>query len=116
MAIEGKSGRRTIWLPGFLQRKDKPHQLLGGMGYGDVVVLALGPLLSKVGGKNRVPETDILGCVVKGVAKVPGTALLHVWVAVLELPGLVDGGGHSGVGQQLVRGIKAGGVKILLCC
>ena len=34
-------------------------------------------------------------------------------VAVFELPGLVSGGGHPGISQQLVRGIKTGEVTNL---
>ena len=34
-------------------------------------------------------------------------------VAVLELSGLVSGGGHPGIGQQLVRGVKPGKVADL---
>ena len=96
--LKGKSGHRAIWLSGLFQRKDKAHQFFGSMRQGNMVVLPLGPLFSEVSSKGRVPETDILGGVVKGVAKVPGAALLHVWVAVLELTGLVSRGRHPGIG------------------
>jgi hypothetical protein len=37
--------------PRFLQGEDETHQLLGGVGYGDIIMLSLGTLLSKVCGK-----------------------------------------------------------------
>ncbi len=54
--------------------------------------------------------TDIFGRIVKGIAQVSGTTLFHVRVAIFELSGLVSGGGHPGISQQLVRGVKAGEV------
>ena len=54
--------------------------------------------------------TDILGSVVEGIAQIPGTAFLHVRITVFKLPGLVGRGGHPGVSQQFVGGIKAGKV------
>ena len=50
--------------------------------------------------------TDILSCVVKGIAQVSGAALFHVRVTVFELSGLVSGWRHPGISQQLVRGVK----------
>ena len=41
---------------------------------GDVVMLALRPFFGKISGKAGVPVADILGCIEKGVAQVPGTA------------------------------------------
>ena len=61
------SGCRAIGLPGFLHSKDKPYQLLGCVGDGNIVVLALWPLFSEIGGKGRIPKADILGCIVKGI-------------------------------------------------
>ena len=57
-----------IGLLGFFHSKYQPNQLLGGMGKRDIVVLSLRSLLSEISGKVRIPEADVLGCVVKGIA------------------------------------------------
>ena len=69
------------------------------MGKRDIVVFALRTLLSKIGSKGRVPVTDILGCVVKGVAQVSRATLFHVWITILELPGLVSRGRQPSISQ-----------------
>ena len=40
------------------------------MGKCDIVVLTLSPFFGKVIGKGRIPEADILGCVVKGITQI----------------------------------------------
>ena len=92
-----------IGLTRALHSKDHAHELLGGVRERHVVVLALGELLGEVGRERGVPAADVLGGVVEGVAQVARAALLHVGEAVLELAGLVGGGRHPRVRQQLVR-------------
>ena len=109
-------GELNCWgvrLPGFFQSEDKPHQLLGGVGYGDVVMLALSPFFGKVGSKGRVPMADVLGSVVECIAQIPGASFLHVGIAVFDPSGLVGRRRHPRVGQQLVRGIEPGEVTNL---
>ena len=62
--------------------KYQPNQLFGGMENGNVVMLGLRPFLGEIGSKGRVPETDILGCVVEGVAQVSRATLLHVGITI----------------------------------
>lgn len=38
---------------------DQPYKLLGSMGYGNIAMLALSPLLGKVSSKCRIPKADI---------------------------------------------------------
>ena len=56
------------------------------MGYGNIIVLTLGTLLGKVGGKGWIVDTDIFGGVENGVAQVSGASFLHVGIAVGKLP------------------------------
>ena len=85
-----RSGYRAIGLPGFLHGEDKPHQLLGCVGNGYIVVLALCPLLCQISGKGWVPKADIFGGVEKCVTELSGAPFLHVWVTVFQLHGLVS--------------------------
>lgn len=55
------------------------------MGNGDVAMLALRAFVCEISGKGRVLLTDVLGCVVKGMAQISRTALFHVWVTISEL-------------------------------
>ncbi len=45
MAVARKLQFRAIWLTRLLQGEDEPHKLLGGVGYGDIVMLTLGAFL-----------------------------------------------------------------------
>ena len=36
----------------------------------NIVVFSFGTFLGKVFGKDRIPMTDILGCVVKGISQI----------------------------------------------
>lgn len=65
----------------------------------DIVVFALCSFLSEVMGKSWVPLANILGRIVKGIAQISRAALLHVGIAILDLPGLVNRGRHPGIGQ-----------------
>lgn len=76
------------------------------MGNGNIVVLALGSLLSEIGGKGCIPNADELGGVEDGIAQVSGASLLHMGIAVCELPGLVGGWRKTSVGQHLILGIE----------
>ena len=40
------------------------------MGQGNIIVFSFGTFLGKVFGKDRIPMTDILGCVVKGISQI----------------------------------------------
>ena len=71
---------------GLLHGVDQPDELLGSVGYGNIIVLTLGTLLGKVGGKGWIVDTDIFGGVENGVAQVSGASLLHVGIAVGKLP------------------------------
>lgn len=83
------------------------------MGESHIVVLAFSHLFGKVGSESRIPVADIFGGIVEGVAQVSGATLLHMGIAVVELPGLVSRGRKAGKGQELVWGIKAGEVTHL---
>jgi len=71
------------------------------MEYGNIVMLAFGPFLDLVSGKDREP-------VERGIAQTTRTSFLHVRITVFELSGLVGRGRHPSIGQQFVRGTKAG--------
>ena len=70
-----------------LQSENEAHQFLGCVGDRNIVVLSFCPFFGKVGGKGGVPQTDILGGVVNGVAKVSRASFFHVRIAILELSG-----------------------------
>ena len=53
---------------GLLHCVDKPHQFLGSMRQSHIIVLAFSSLLGKIGGKDRVPNADVLGSVVNSKA------------------------------------------------
>lgn len=55
---EEASSGRNIGLSRSLQLVDNANQLLGGMGDGNIVVLAFGTFLSKIRGKGSIPLTD----------------------------------------------------------
>ncbi len=82
-----------VSLPGFLQGVDDSHELLGGMRDSDVVVLALGALLGKIRGEDRVPDADIFRGIEDGVAKVARSTFLHMRVSTgsFQIPGFVSG-------------------------
>ena len=46
---------------------------------------------------GRVPEADVFSGVIEGIAEIAGASLLHMGIAVFELPGLVGNTSH-GVG------------------
>lgn len=46
-------------MPLLLHGIDQPYKLLGSMGYGNIAMLALSPLLGKVSSKCRIPTADI---------------------------------------------------------
>ena len=81
----------------------------------DVVMFALGSLFGKISGKGRLPITDEFGGIEKCVAKIAGTTLLHVSISAgsLELARFVSRWREAGIGQELVRGIKAGEIPNL---
>ena len=60
--------RQAVRLSGFFQSKNKPHQLLGGVGNGNIVVLTLGTFLRKVSGKGGIPKANKLGGIKDGKA------------------------------------------------
>ena len=64
-----KSSSRKIRFSRLLQGIDQPHEFLHGMGQGNIVVFSFGTFLGKVFSKDRVPVTDVLGCVVEGVSQ-----------------------------------------------
>lgn len=94
-------------MPRLLQSENEAHQLLGYVGDRNIVMLSFCPFLGKVGGKGGVPQTDILGGVVNGIAQVSRASFFHVRIAILELSGLVGRGRESGIGKQLVGRSKA---------
>lgn len=78
--------RRTVRLTGTLQGKDEAHQFLGGVGDGDIVMLAFSPLFCQISGEGSIPMADVLCGVVERVAKVTGAAFLHVRIGVNLVP------------------------------
>lgn len=56
--------------PGFFHSENQAYEFFGGMRECDIVMLALRPFLGKISGKVGVPEADIFGRVVKGIAQV----------------------------------------------
>ena len=86
---EQRSGRRQVSLPGFLESEDQANKFLGGMGNSNVVVFTFCPFLGKIGSESMIPDADVLGGIEKGIAEVTGTALLHVWIGIVQLTGLV---------------------------
>ena len=65
-----KSSSRKIRFSRLLQGIDQSHEFLHGMGQGNIVVFSFGTFLGKVFSKDRVPVTDVLGCVVEGVSQI----------------------------------------------
>ena len=100
--------RRVVRLTGALQGKDEAHQFLGGVGDGDIVMLAFSPLFCQISGEGSIPMADVLCGVVERVAKVTGAAFLHVRIGVIQLARLVSGRGKACIGEDLIRGIEAG--------
>ena len=78
--MPGKLSGEIVWLSRFFQSKYKPYELLGGMRDCDVIVLALGAFLGKIGSKGFIPMADKLSGVENGVSQVSGTPLLHARV------------------------------------
>ena len=81
-AIVRELSCQTVRLPRFLQCKNEPHQFLGSVRDGNIVVLALGPFLGEIGGEGWIPMTDKLGSVKERVSQVSGSTLFHVGVTV----------------------------------
>ena len=54
------------------------------MGERNIVVLALSPLLGKIGREDWVPMADVFRGIVKSVAQVSGTSLFHVGICACE--------------------------------
>lgn len=77
----GLSGR-SIWLPGLLHGVDQANELFGGVGYGNIIMLAFSSLLSKVCGKGRIPIANKLRGVENGIAQVSRAPFLHVGIAI----------------------------------
>ena len=100
--------RRVVRLTGTLQGKDEAHQFLGGVGDGDIVMLAFSPLFCQISGEGGIPMADVFCGVVERVAKVTGAAFLHACIGVIQLARLVSGRGKVCIGEDLIRGIEAG--------
>ena len=56
------------------------------MRQGNIIVLTFSTFFGKVFGKDRIPMTNVLGCVVKGISQITRTTLLHVSVTVCKFP------------------------------
>ena len=63
-----KLSGEIVWLSRFFQGKYKPYELFGGMRDCDVIVLALGAFLGKIGRKGFIPMADKLSGVENGVS------------------------------------------------
>ena len=77
--------RRVVRFTGTLQGKDEAHQFLGGVGDGDIVMLAFSPLFCQISGEGSIPMADVLCGVIERIAKVTGAAFLHVCIGVVQL-------------------------------
>ena len=102
-----------VRLSGFLKCKNQSHQLLGSMGNGYKVMLALTSLLRKVSSESWVPDADVFGCMKQGVSQVSGASLLHVRIAIFELSRLVCRRRQPCIGKDFIRRIKVGEVPDL---
>ena len=51
------------------------------MGYGNIVMFALCPLLGKVCGESWVPMANILSGIKDGISQIFGSALFHMRIA-----------------------------------
>lgn len=105
--------RRVVRLTGALQGKDEAHQFLGGVGDGDIVMLAFRPLFRQISGEGSIPMADVLCGVVERIAKVTGATFLHVRIGVVQFARLVSGRGKACIGEDLIRGIEAGEIADL---
>ena len=65
-----KSGSCKICFSRLLQSVDQPHEFLCGMRQGNIIVLTFSTFFGKVFGKDRIPMTNVLGCVVKGISQI----------------------------------------------
>ena len=65
-----KSSSRKIRFSRLLQGIDQPHEFLHGMGQGNIIVLTFSTFFGKVFSKDRIPMTNVLGCVVKGISQI----------------------------------------------
>ena len=74
--IRGLSWR--VYFAGQFHPVDGSEQLLCGVRYRHVIVLAFGYLSSQIDAKGFVPFADKLGGVEKRISKVLGTSLFHV--------------------------------------
>ena len=52
------------------------------MGYGNIVMFALCPLLGKVCGESWVPMANILSGIKDGISQIFGAALFHMRIAI----------------------------------
>lgn len=76
----------TCMLLGLFHGVDQPDEFFCDMGYDDIVILTLSPLLGQVGNKSRIQIARKLSCIKDGIARVSGTSFLHVGIAVGKLP------------------------------
>ena len=65
-----ESGSCKICFSRLLQSVDQPHEFLCGMRQGNIIVLTFSTFFGKVFGKDRIPMTNVLGCVVKGISQI----------------------------------------------
>lgn len=73
------------------------------MGDGNEVVFSFGSLLLKIRFVGGFPHTDVLCGVEQSIAKITRITFLHMRVGRGQLPGLVSGRRHPGIGKDLVR-------------
>ena len=55
------------------------------MGYGNIVMFALCPLLGKVCGESWVPMANLLSGIKDGISQIFGAALFHMRIAINQL-------------------------------
>ena len=68
---------------GFFHSEDETNQLLGSVGDGDIVMLALSSLFSEICGEGRFPQADILSGIEDGIAQIVRAAFLHVGISAV---------------------------------
>ena len=117
---------RPIGFAGFLHCENQPDAFLGGMGNGDVIMLALGAFLGQISGEGRAPVKGEFCGVEDGVSEIAGASLFHVRVSAGQSAGLVDGwrqarvsgaGGKRHVGIGLIARMRVLNPRrpVLLC-
>jgi len=80
-----ESSYLTVRFSGFLQGEYEPHQFLGSVGDGNIVMLTLGSFFSEISGKGRVPKANVLGGVEESKSQVSGAAFLHMGITIHKL-------------------------------